>query len=274
MSDLHALFAGVREQLGSRLSGLTLARGRGLHARATTADMPAVADVLQSRFGADLALMAGDDRRDDAGCFQVHYVFDHKRDDWYAHVTTDVTPGNLELVSLAEHSYPASRFEREIRDLFGITPVGHPDPRPLVRHGFWPEDYFPLRRDTLQRSFEDDGRPFPFGQVEGPGVYEIPVGPVHAGIIEPGHFRFQCHGEQVMHLEISLGYQHRGVLRGLNAGDAKRRLHYVETLAGDTSIGHGAEQRRLDPWLHVRRHGFRQRLRGCRVIRSLKTRLL
>ena len=111
--------------------------------------MPAVADVLQSRFGADLVLMAGDDRRDDAGCFQVHYVFDHKRDDWYAHVTTDVAPGNLELVSLAEHSYPASRFEREIRDLFGITPVGHPDPRPLVRHGFWPEDYFPLRRDAL-----------------------------------------------------------------------------------------------------------------------------
>ena len=200
MSDMHARAADIGAQLGDRLSGLTLVRGRELHARASTADMPAVAGLLQ-RLGADLVLMAGDDRRDDAGCFQVHYLFDHKPDDWFAHVTTDVAPGSPGLVSLAQQSYPASRFEREIRDLFGITPVGHPDPRPLVRHGFWPEDYYPLRQDALPRSFEDDGRPFPFGQVEGPGVYEIPVGPVHAGVIEPGHFRFSVVGETIIDLK-------------------------------------------------------------------------
>ena len=61
---------------------------------------------------------------------------------------------------------------------------------------------------------------------------------MHAGVIEPGHFRFQCHGEQVFHLEISLGYQHRGVERALVGGPNKRTIHYMETLAGDTTVGH------------------------------------
>jgi Ni,Fe-hydrogenase III large subunit len=77
-----------------------------------------------------------------------------------------------------------------------------------------------------------------FYRVEGDEVHEVAVGPVHAGVIEPGHFRFQCHGETVFHLEISLGYQHRGVERALRGGPDKRSIHYAETLAGDTSVGH------------------------------------
>src|SRR5207302_10781652 len=77
-----------------------------------------------------------------------------------------------------------------------------------------------------------------FFRVEGEEVHEVAVGPVHAGIIEPGHFRFQCHGENVLHLEISLGYQHRGVERALVGGPNKRTIHYMETLAGDTTMGH------------------------------------
>ncbi len=77
-----------------------------------------------------------------------------------------------------------------------------------------------------------------FFRVEGAEVHEVAVGPVHAGVIEPGHFRFQCHGEHVFHLEIALGYQHRGVERALVGGPTKRTLPYMETLAGDTTIGH------------------------------------
>jgi Ni,Fe-hydrogenase III large subunit len=77
-----------------------------------------------------------------------------------------------------------------------------------------------------------------FYRVEGREIHEVAVGPVHAGVIEPGHFRFQCHGENVFHLEISLGYQHRGVERALIGGPNKRSIHYAETLAGDTTIGH------------------------------------
>ena len=72
----------------------------------------------------------------------------------------------------------------------------------------------------------------------GEQVHEVAVGPVHAGVIEPGHFRFQCHGEQVFHLEIALGYQHRGVERAMEGGPNRRSLHYMETAAGDTTIGH------------------------------------
>jgi len=77
-----------------------------------------------------------------------------------------------------------------------------------------------------------------FFRIEGDEVHEVAVGPVHAGVIEPGHFRFQCHGEEVLHLEIALGYQHRGVERALVGGPGKRSLHHAETLAGDTTIGH------------------------------------
>ena len=74
-----------------------------------------------------------------------------------------------------------------------------------------------------------------FFQMDGDEVHEVAVGPVHAGIIEPGHFRFQCHGETVYHLEISLGYQHRGVERAMLGGPNPRTIHYMETLAGDTT---------------------------------------
>ena len=79
-----------------------------------------------------------------------------------------------------------------------------------------------------------------FFQMAGEEVHEVAVGPVHAGIIEPGHFRFQCHGETVYHLEISLGYQHRGVERAMLGGPDRRTIHYAETLAGDSTAGHAA----------------------------------
>ncbi|MGD0073350.1 MAG: hydrogenase [Candidatus Binataceae bacterium] len=120
-------------------------------------------------------------------------------------------------------------FEREIAEQWKIKPQGHP----------WLK---PIRFHPPYRSSEGIPRPLPgvtdFFTVSGEEVHEVAVGPVHAGIIEPGHFRFQCHGEQVFHLEISLGYQHRGVERALIGGPGKRTIHLIETLAGDTSIGH------------------------------------
>jgi len=120
----------------------------------------------------------------------------------------------------------AHLFERELHERTGILPEGHPWLKPVR---------FPPARPgqpPTQVGFMD------FYRVEGEEVHEVAVGPVHAGVIEPGHFRFQCHGEEVLHLEISLGYQHRGILRALVGGPHPRSLHYAETLAGDTSIGH------------------------------------
>jgi Ni,Fe-hydrogenase III large subunit len=126
-------------------------------------------------------------------------------------------------------------FEREIGEQFGIRPAGHPWFKPVRFHRC-----FRRGRDAWDRP--DGEAPIvgvmDYYRVEGEEIHEVAVGPVHAGIIEPGHFRFQCHGEHVFHLEISLGYQHRGVERALLGGPDKRTLAMMEALAGDTSVGH------------------------------------
>ena len=126
-------------------------------------------------------------------------------------------------------------FEREIAEQWGVRPEGHPWLKPIRFHRAWTPD-----RDAWRRPASDPILPgvTDYFCVEGEEIHEVAVGPVHAGVIEPGHFRFQCHGENVLHLEISLGYQHRGVERALVGGPSGRALHYFETLAGDTTIGH------------------------------------
>jgi Ni,Fe-hydrogenase III large subunit len=120
-------------------------------------------------------------------------------------------------------------FEREIAEQWGVTPEGHPWPKPIR---FQP----PLRGEG--RAAAPPIGVTDFFRMDGEEVHEVAVGPVHAGVIEPGHFRFSCHGEHVHHLEISLGYQHRGVERALVGGPTKRTMHVIETLAGDTTVGH------------------------------------
>ncbi|MGI5870132.1 MAG: NADH-quinone oxidoreductase subunit C [Kiritimatiellia bacterium] len=124
-------------------------------------------------------------------------------------------------------------FEREIAEQYGITPTDHPWLKPIRFHKSWTPG-----RDAWQRP---DAAPIEPGvvdnfTVEGGGEHEVAVGPVHAGVIEPGHFRFQCLGEDVHHLEISLGYQHRGIEKLLEGGPDPRALHYAETAVGDTTI--------------------------------------
>jgi Ni,Fe-hydrogenase III large subunit len=155
------------------------------------------------------------------------------------HATEELPANAPTLDSLATFYYPASRFEREIKDMFGIEATGQPDRRPLVRHAFWPEDYFPLRRDAVPLAkFEDDGTPFPFLPVGGEGVYEIPVGPVHAGIIEPGHFRFSVVGETVIDLKIRLYFTHKGTEKLFEGRAPAAGLELAERISGDTTIGH------------------------------------
>ena len=123
-------------------------------------------------------------------------------------------------------------FEREIAEQYGVVFDDHPWPKPVRFQR-------PLAGEAAD-SLPQTGRIgiMDYYQVQGDEVHEVAVGPVHAGIIEPGHFRFQCFGEQVLHLEISLGYQHRGIERMLINGPHPATLHQIEALAGDTTIGH------------------------------------
>ncbi|MFA6714824.1 MAG: NADH-quinone oxidoreductase subunit C, partial [Victivallaceae bacterium] len=112
-------------------------------------------------------------------------------------------------------------YERELYENFGIEPSGHPWLKPLR---------YPHKRERM----ED----YPFFRVEGEGIHEVAVGPVHAGIIEPGHFRFMCEGEKVRHLEIQLGYQHRGIEALLCGADFMKKAALAESIAGDSVIAH------------------------------------
>src|SRR5438034_3348859 len=159
-------------------------------------------------------------------------------ENWFVHTTVALPASDPALVSVATFHYPASRFEREIADLFGIPASGHPDPRPLVRHGFWPTDYFPLRKDAGARTFRDDGQPFPFQQVGGEGVYEIPVGPVHAGVIEPGHFRFSVVGETIIDMKSRLYFTHKGTEKLFEGRQPAEGVELAERVSGDTTVGH------------------------------------
>jgi Ni,Fe-hydrogenase III large subunit/Ni,Fe-hydrogenase III component G len=221
-----------------RVTDVRVVRERELHCALPSADVPELFAVLTAQLGAGLRLMVGADRRGDRGTFEVHYLFAHSRDDWFVHATAAAGSREPEVLSLATRNYPASRFEREIADLFGIRAVGHPDPRPLVRHAFWPADYFPLRRDAGPREFEDDGRPFPFQQVGGEGVYEIPVGPVHAGIIEPGHFRFSVVGETIIDMKTRLYFTHKGTEKLFEGRAPADGIALAERISGDTTVGH------------------------------------
>jgi Ni,Fe-hydrogenase III large subunit len=130
------------------------------------------------------------------------------------------TPARGEYPALTLRRPEAHLFERELWEDHALTPAGHPWLKPVRRaaHGA------PVNGE--------------FFKVEGGEVHEVAVGPVHAGIIEPGHFRFQCDGEEVLHLEIALGYQHRGIERALAGGPHPTTPAQVEAIAGDTSIGH------------------------------------
>jgi Ni,Fe-hydrogenase III large subunit len=129
----------------------------------------------------------------------------------------------------------AHMFEREIAEQWGVVPEGHPWLKPVRFHRSLREGH-----DAWGRGAGEEILPCVtnFFRVEGEEVHEVAVGPIHAGVIEPGHFRFQCHGEHVFSLEISLGYQHRGVETAMTGGPGKRSIHYAETLAGDTTAGH------------------------------------
>ena len=237
MSESEAFRRSLDAHLQGRVTGSRVVRGNEVHFVTRATEIPMVATILREQ-GVELALIVGTDRRHDLRSFEVHYLFVHRPQNLFLHVTVGVSPEDPTIVSLATLDYPASRFEREIADLLGIRFHGHPDPRPLVRHAFWPDDFFPLRKDAGVRDFHDDGRPFPFQQVGGEGVYEIPVGPVHAGVIEPGHFRFSVVGETVIDMTSRLYFTHKGTEKLFEGRAPMDGMALAERISGDTSVGH------------------------------------
>jgi Ni,Fe-hydrogenase III large subunit/Ni,Fe-hydrogenase III component G len=201
-------------------------------------EIPALADRL-APLGARCQFLAAADTRAAGGDFTLAYVFAPPQLAPSVTVLVAVPAGAARFASLATRSFAASRFEREIHDLFGLVPEAHPDLRRLALHQYWPQGYHPLRRDAVPRTdFVDTGEPFPFRHVEGEGIFEITVGPVHAGIIEPGHFRFSVEGETIVNLETRLGFVHKGTEKLFEGLAFDRAPALAERISGDTSVGH------------------------------------
>ncbi|MFQ5487498.1 MAG: NADH-quinone oxidoreductase subunit C [Gammaproteobacteria bacterium] len=160
----------------------------------------------------------------------------------YLLLATRLPLAALRLPSQAGAFPAAARMERHIQDMHGIVFADHPDPRRWIRHRAWPEgshplrDDFPLAGEAPERTGPDND--YPFQAVQGSGVYEIPVGPVHAGIIEPGHFRFQAVGEMVLRLEARLGYVHKGVEKIAVGRDAASLARLAGRVSGDSTVAH------------------------------------
>jgi Ni,Fe-hydrogenase III large subunit len=131
-------------------------------------------------------------------------------------------------------------MQRAAADMLGLVPGNADDRRPWLRHGAWPPDHYPLRHDasgdaaTPRPPLED----YAFVRVEGDGVHEIPVGPVHAGVIEPGHFRFSIVGEKVLRLEQRLGYVHKGIAKRFTQLAPLDAHRLAGRVSGDSTVAH------------------------------------
>lgn len=163
---------------------------------------------------------------------RVHYIFDA------GHLDYDeiVLPANGPIDSIAREVPAAAWHERELHDQYGIEIAGHPDLRPLLFHDNWPDGVYPMldRVEGVQWS----KREYRFLQVQGDGIAEVAVGPVHAGVIEPGHFRFSVVGDTVLHLELRHFYTHKGTEKLFEGSSVVDAVMLSESVSGDNCFAH------------------------------------
>ncbi len=178
------------------------------------------------------------DERKAMGKFVINAVFASFRRSQWVILTMDIPQENPCFDSLAKSMYSANLFEREIWEMFGIEPKGNPDLRRLYLHDeVWPQGNYPLRKDFQKMKVGNLGE-YKFGRVEGEGIFEVPVGPVHAGIIGPGHFRFSVAGEPIINLEIRFGFTHRGVEKIFEGKSISDAIRFSERVSRDSSFAH------------------------------------
>ncbi|HSQ78086.1 MAG TPA: NADH-quinone oxidoreductase subunit C, partial [Nitrospirota bacterium] len=210
-------------------------------------DFKDVCVYLNSTRHALLRLMFAVDEREKDGVFRIYTVFSIPGKDMFYSIVLSLK-NETSFPSLTSVIPAAHWYEREISDMFGLVPRGHPDPRRLVFHEAFPSGSHPLRKDWSMTEADKkewgEGTPVkvphPFMEVAGEGIIEIPVGPVHAGIIEPGHFRFSAVGETIFFLEPRLSYTHKGTEKHFETLGFVEGVKLAERVSGTSSFSHGA----------------------------------
>ncbi len=224
--------------LAQELSFETLTGAVAAHrALADEAGLLAFCRAVKETGGRLVALWGGDlrDRGQGEG-FALHVAFGIETG--LAIVSLPLPAANPEYPDLSEIFPAANRLQRAVFDLLGIRARGG-DPRPWLRHANWPEDFFPLRRDCdASRTFPPQNEDYAFVRVEGDGVHEIAVGPIHAGIIEPGHFRFSIVGEKVLRLEERFGWTHKGIEKRFEQMTLADGYRLAGRVSGDSTVAY------------------------------------
>lgn len=193
----------------------------------------------QSSLRGRLTLLWACDYRPLRGNYGLYYLFTLEHSHHWLVLSTEMAGTDRLFPSITPHIHAAQWYEREIRDMFGLIPQGHPDLRRLVRHEHWPKGTHPLKKDfpwdcVLGRQPGE----YRFRHIEGEGVFEVPVGPIHAGVIEPGHFRFSVAGEPIMQLELRHFWKHRGIEKLFEQQTLIGAVPLAERVSGDTTVGH------------------------------------
>jgi Ni,Fe-hydrogenase III large subunit/Ni,Fe-hydrogenase III component G len=206
------------------------------HGMVPSAELRAVCESARAQKGRLVALWGADETTRGAG-HAVHVAL--ALPSGLAWITAALDRGHPAYPGIAGVFPAAGRMQRAAFDLVGVRAEGEADARKWLRHGAWPRDAHPLRKDfdgAKQYPLEDDR--YPFVRVEGEGVHEIPVGPVHAGTIEPGHFRFSIVGENVLRLEERLGYKHKGIEKRFEALSLEDGARLAGRVSGDSTVAY------------------------------------
>lgn len=225
---------------GGELFGLPWQHGEGeIYVDLRGTDPRPAAAYLRSAGCRHVAVFAEDRTREEF-CAYLYYVFEHPDDTRYLALRARIDPDRPEFPSLAAEVPALNWQEREIQDWFGIEALGHPNPRRVALHDNWP-DVHPLRQDfpisTVLPPFQ--GEQHVYRPTVGEGVFRIPVGPVHAGIIEPGHFNFAVAGEPILYLQLRMFYVHKGIEKRFEQLPVQHAVFLAESVSGDSSFSHG-----------------------------------
>jgi Ni,Fe-hydrogenase III large subunit/Ni,Fe-hydrogenase III component G len=227
------------DRFGARIEAVIPARPNEVYVHAGLELVTGFCAQLYKKWQARLAGLFADDARAQEGVFHLYYVFALDEVHGFMVLRVPISPDQPHFISLSNAVPAANWQEREIQDLFGIKIEGHPNPRRCALHDDWPE-VFPLRKDfdlkTVLPPFQ--GERHKFREVEGEGVFHVPVGPVHAGIIEPGHFLFSVAGEPVLYLQIRLFYTHKGTEKLFENLSIEHGVRLAESVSGDSSFAH------------------------------------
>lgn len=231
------LLTKLTEAFHEKIYNPAVVNSNELYCEVNPENIPETCVYINAELFYQLISMFASDEKCIRGKYAVYYVFADREHALLLTIKTLIDPKNMELPSICTMVPAAALYEREINDLFGIVPVGHPNAKRLVFHGNWPDGQFPLRKEfDLCYKPEFAKKKTEFLKVDGEGVYEIPVGPVHAGIIEPGHFRFSVAGEPIINLEAQLYYVHKGIEKLCEGQSIERCLFISERISGDETF--------------------------------------